>query len=275
MTLIAQITDAHLRAQGLPAYRVVETNMFAERAVNAVNALDPQPDFTIVTGDLTDKGLASEYDLGRALLDRLKSPYAVVAGNHDSSAGLKKGFADRDWATQMGGDSVQFSIRVGALRIIGLNTAVAGKPYGHLNDEELAFLADALAADPEVPTIIAMHHPPIRTGMHGMDGIMLRNPDALQAVLDGHDTILRILCGHVHRPVFAPFGRTYVTIAPGMAHQVALDLREGRPHMFNFEPPAFLLHAYAPETGLVTNMAYVEAAPGPYPFWPDESGVWP
>ena len=274
MTLIAQITDPHLRAQGVPAYRIVETNMLAERAISAVNALDPQPDFTIVTGDLVDKGSPNEYSVGRRILDQLNSPYAIVAGNHDSSAELKKCFSDREWATQMPGDSVQFSITVGEVRIVGLNSAVDNKPYGHLTADELAWLSEELAADPDVPTIIALHHPPILTGLQGMDRSKLRNSDDLKELLSGYGNIVRILCGHDHRPVFAPFGNTYVTIAPGMAHQVALDLRPDQPQQYNFEPPAFLLHKYQAETGLVTNMAYVENFPGPYPFWPDESVNW-
>jgi len=275
MTLIAHITDPHLRAQGIPAYRVVETNMLAERAIAAVNALDPQPDFTIVTGDLVDKGLPEEYAVGRQILDQLKTPYAVVAGNHDLSAELKTCFSDRDWASQMPGDSVQFSIQVADIRIIGLNTAVAGKPYGHLNEEELAWLAETLADDTQTPTLIAMHHPPILTGLQSMDRSKLRNSEDLKKLLSEYSNVHRILCGHDHRPVFAPFGNTHVSIGPGMAHQVVLDLRPDQPQRFNFEPPAFLLHKYGAETGLVTNMAYVEQFPGPYPFWSDTSTEWP
>ena len=36
--LIAQLTDLHVRPRGRPAYRVTETNMLTERAIDAVNA---------------------------------------------------------------------------------------------------------------------------------------------------------------------------------------------------------------------------------------------
>lgn len=41
--LIAQFTDLHLRPRGLAAYRVSETNMFAERAFDALATLQPRP----------------------------------------------------------------------------------------------------------------------------------------------------------------------------------------------------------------------------------------
>ena len=42
--LICQLTDLHLRPEGVAAYRVVETNTLTERAFRAVAALDPRPD---------------------------------------------------------------------------------------------------------------------------------------------------------------------------------------------------------------------------------------
>ena len=38
-----------------------------------------------------------------------------------------------------------------------------------------------LAEDRETPTIVAMHHPPILTGIGGLDDIGLTNRDALGA----------------------------------------------------------------------------------------------
>ena len=275
MTLIAQITDLHMRARGIPAYRVVESNMLAERAVDAVNALDPQPDFVIVTGDLADKGLEEDYVQAKETLGRLKAPYASIAGNHDSAAQMKKSFSDHAWASQMPGDSLQFTIDIGDIRLIGLNSAVEGKAHGFLDDHELEWLTRELDGSRDRPVVLVIHHPPILTGVSHMDRINLKNADALADVIRDRSNILRILCGHDHRPVFAPFAGTYVTISPATAHQVALDLKPDGPSAFVFEPPAYLLHSYTPQTGLVTNMAYVERFPGPYPFWSDKSFTWP
>ncbi|MEM8813401.1 MAG: phosphodiesterase [Pseudomonadota bacterium] len=275
MVRIVQLSDAHLRAQGQPALRIVETNMLAVRAVAAVNALDPQPDFVIFTGDLADQGGEAEYSVARPILEQLKAPYAVIAGNHDSAADLKTCFADREWASQMPGDSLQFAVAIGDVRLIGLNSAVAGKPYGNLDDQELAWLADRLAEFRDDPVIVALHHPPIVTGLEAMDRSRLRNAAELADILKTHDKVLRVICGHVHRPITAAFGGTIAISAPGIAHQVTFDLSSGNPQTFCLEPPAFLVHAYDEVNGLVTHMAYVESYPGPYPFWPADGIVWP
>jgi len=78
-----------------------------------------------------------------------------------------------------------------------------------------------------------------------------------------------VICGHVHRPMFARFGGTIASAVPSPAHQVTLDLNADAPSAFSLEPPAFALHRYDPRTGLVTHHAYVDDADGPYPFHDD------
>jgi 3',5'-cyclic AMP phosphodiesterase CpdA len=59
--LICQLTDLHVRPVGQPVNRVVETNIFAERAFRAVARFIPRPDVVVITGDLTEAGLDAEY----------------------------------------------------------------------------------------------------------------------------------------------------------------------------------------------------------------------
>ncbi len=57
---LAQLSDLHIRPLGMSAYRVVDSNMLTERALRAVSSLRPLPDAVIISGDLTDCGLAEE-----------------------------------------------------------------------------------------------------------------------------------------------------------------------------------------------------------------------
>jgi Icc protein len=47
---------------------VADTASALERAVSALNSLDPLPDFTVLTGDLVERGELEEYDHLRTLL---------------------------------------------------------------------------------------------------------------------------------------------------------------------------------------------------------------
>jgi hypothetical protein len=85
-------------------------------------------------------------------------------------------------------------------------------------------------------------------------------------VIQRHPNVEAVLCGHVHRPIEVRFAGTIASTSPSCAHQVALDLDSDAPSRFMLEPPAYRLHAYSPETGLVSHTAYIGGYPGPYSF---------
>ncbi len=123
--------------------------------------------------------------------------------------------------------------------------------------------------------MVALHHPPFVSGIGHMDVLRL-DPAAsarLAALIAQHPNVERVICGHVHRPMFARFGGTIASAVPAPAHQVALDLRDDAPSAFMMEPPAFALHRYDAATGIVTHHAYVNDADGPYPFYEPEGAL--
>jgi 3',5'-cyclic AMP phosphodiesterase CpdA len=75
----AYISDSHLFARSM-------THRFAKavlKAVEGVNALDPQPDFVLFGGDLAQLGRADELELGQQMLKELRAPLRVMVGEHD------------------------------------------------------------------------------------------------------------------------------------------------------------------------------------------------
>jgi hypothetical protein len=105
-----------------------------------------------------------------------------------------------------------------------------------------------------------------------MDRIRLtEGAEGMAEIVSRHHNVERILCGHVHRPIQTLFAGTLASIAPGVAHQVVLDLAEHHAGALVLEPPAFQLHLYRPDSGIVPHTAYVERFAGPFPFAADPS----
>jgi Icc protein len=264
--LIAQITDLHVRPRGLPANRVVETNMMTERAIDAVIALRPRPDVVLITGDLTDCGLVEEYEQLKRMLRRLDLPFFVIPGNHDRRENLRRVLADYRGVTE-DPEFVQFVVDDYPVRLIGLDTLVPGKGEGALCTRRLAFLERALAHEREKPTVIFMHHPPFDCGIQHMDRIrLLEGSERFAEIVRPCRNVERILCGHHHRAIEARFAGTIASISPSVAHQVVFDLTKGGPAALVLEPPAYQVHRYRAETGIVSHTVYVERYPGPFPF---------
>jgi 3',5'-cyclic-AMP phosphodiesterase len=266
--LIAQLTDLHVCARGRPASRVSETNMFAERAFRAVAAAADRPDVVLLTGDLTENGLAAEYRELAGMLRRFPLPVFVIPGNHDRRGPLREHLGDLPLVCS-DPTFVHYVVEDHPLRLVMLDTLVPGGGHGELCDERLRFLDRALAAAPERPTMVAMHHPPFRSGIVHMDEIALRDAERFAAVIARHRQVERIVCGHVHRTIFARLAHAIVSVAPSVAHQVDFTLAPDGPAGLIFEPPAYHFHRWTPQTGVVTHMVYVDQFRGPFPFVSD------
>jgi 3',5'-cyclic-AMP phosphodiesterase len=264
--LICQLTDLHVRPVGKPANRLSETNMFTERAFRAVARLTPRPDMVVITGDLTECGLDAEYaNLNHLLRRFLPMPVFVIPGNHDRRGNLREGLKHLQGVTS-DPHYVQYTVDDYPVRLVMLDTLVPAAGHGELRPEQLDFLDRSLAAAPDKPTIVAMHHPPFACGIAHMDRINLRNAAAFVAVIGRHRQVQRIICGHHHRPIVARVGHAIASIAPSVAHQVQMTLDPHDCGAFIFEPPAFQLHRWTDADGIVSHTVYVEDFPGPHPF---------
>lgn len=268
--LIAHLTDLHVRPRGLPAIRAAETNLLTERALRAVRDLRPRPDALIISGDLTNNGLPAEYACLAEMLARLvEMPIYVIPGNHDDRAAMREHLAHLPGVTS-DPEFIQYTVDNLPVRLVMLDSWIKGSAAGELCDKRLAWLDRTLAAEPDKPTMVVVHHPSFPCGIRHMDQIILRDPAAFNAIIAGHPQVARVLFGHHHRQITANIGGHAIGIVgPGVAHIVELELFNDAPAAWTLEPPAFLLHAWVEGAGIVTHTAMVERYPGPYPFVAD------
>jgi 3',5'-cyclic-AMP phosphodiesterase len=267
-TLIVQLSDPHVVAPGALAYGRIDTAACFARAVAAVRNLRPEPDAVLISGDLTSDGRGPEYDHLRALLGPLHCPVYLLPGNHDDRSAMRAAFGDFPGVSDAS-EFVQYSARIGDLRLVCLDTTVPGQGHGELCSKRLDWLEDVLRQDPEAPTVVAMHHPPFRTHIGHMDRMgLLAGVDALRAIVRRHPQVLRVLCGHLHRPIQALFAGTIAQTSPSTAHQIHLALTHDAAGAYVLEPPAYLLHVWDRQSGLVTHQVAVDPASGPYLFRP-------
>jgi 3',5'-cyclic AMP phosphodiesterase CpdA len=152
-----------------------------------------------VTGDLVDHGEPEEYEQLRHLLARLSMPVFVIPGNHDAREPLREAFRGAGYLPVDG--YLQYAIEDYPLRLVALDTLVPGKHVGMLCAERLGWLDATLAAQPDRPTVILMHHPPFATGITYMDNYGLDNAAGLAQIVARHPQVERIVCGHLHRAI--------------------------------------------------------------------------
>ena len=234
--ILAQITDPHITIG--PADAGSAEALAA--AVAAVNGFDPLPDAVLLSGDVTEHATAAEYERAAELLAPLSMPLHVLSGNHDDPDGLREHLG----APGTPGQPLQYTERIGPLKLIACDTTVAGRNDGALGPARLAWLAGELAADAHAPTLLAMHHPPVAIGVGVLDAIGLAESDcrALADLLGANPHVKRIVSGHVHRGAAGGVGGCPVFICPSSYLQLALDLRADSEIALVREPPCFAVH---------------------------------
>jgi len=270
-TFLIQLSDTHIRERERLAYGRLDTAPYLAQAVQAILRLPQKPDAVVMTGDLTDFGRANEYDHLRALIQPLNAPVYLLPGNHDDRQQMRASFPEHSYLGTQG--FIQYSVPIGPMQLITLDTVIPMESGGSLCSERLAWLTLELEKNSHRPVVIAMHHPPFKTLIGHMDDIGLSHGAAeLESLLQRHPNVERVICGHLHRAIQVNFGPTLAVTVPSVAHQVCLDLSPNAISAWNLEPPGFGIHALPAGGRMVSHTAYSGTYDGPYPFH-DTSGA--
>ena len=248
--LVAQLSDPHIVEAGEWMLGSVDTASAFARAIQHVNELRDRPDLVLLTGDLVNDGLPSQYEHLGALLAALEVPFWLMPGNHDHTPSLRKAFPD----DVPGVDGRADGVRDGDVRIVAVDSTRFPEPGGTLDDDQLHWLHAVLSEQPGTPTMVALHHPPFDSGLRFMDTMRLDAgaTEALESVVSRHPQVERVLCGHLHRGMALRFAGTIAMSCPGSAHSLELGFGDG-PTQWNEEPSSLLLHRWTPGSGLVTH----------------------
>ncbi len=266
--LLAQLTDTHVLRADSDEERWVDNNGRLAMAVASLNAEPARPAAVLATGDLTNNAEDGEIAELVRLLEPLEIDLLALPGNHDDRAEIAAAF-DMPWA---GPDNLSWSVEVGEVAIVGLDTTVPGLPGGEFDTAREAWLRDALTATAGMPTVVAMHHPPFASGIGWMDETMLGRADAFEAAIADHPHVVRILCGHLHRPMVTTIAGVTTSSCLSTVHHIGLDLDEGAPIRVIRDPAGYQLHLL--DRGRwVTHSRYIDTGEEPFvPSWAAGAG---
>src|SRR6202162_5457825 len=151
-----QISDSHI-GFNKPANPDVTGTLQA--ALDKINALNPQPDFIIHTGDLTHGADAPEFDLlAQSLKSAKPGQVFYVPGEHDTSTDDGKAYLERYGKGTKGSGWYSFDQK--GVHFIGLVNVMALEGLGKLGADQLAWLKDDLRGKkPSTPIVVFAHIP--------------------------------------------------------------------------------------------------------------------
>ncbi len=191
LTLI-QITDTHLLDNPEDFLRGHNPWHNLQRVLEQVKLY--QPDGLLLTGDLADGGSGLAYEYLLQALSEFNCPIYWLHGNHDDVNLLAK--------MLLPSQSLGYqAIDLGIWRLLLLDSVLIGAKFGegYLEKTQLEWLRKELEQYLDQPTIIALHHHPVSTGIDWVDQIGVENGDDLVSLLDSFSQMRLVLFGHIHQ----------------------------------------------------------------------------
>jgi Icc protein len=189
---VVQITDTHLYADASDCLLGLNTEQSLKAVIDEVKENPLPADLILATGDLTHGGAQAAYERVFSHLGSFGIPVYCLPGNHDETLALKRSI----------GNGLLISNEHachGNWHFILLDSTVPGSEGGHLSPETLQVLEARLAAQPELHTMVCLHHQPVPMGSHWIDALAVDNPEEFFEIIDHHPQVRGILWGHVHQ----------------------------------------------------------------------------
>jgi 3',5'-cyclic AMP phosphodiesterase CpdA len=241
---IAQLSDTHIRKPGIPLFNGVDSNTQLQKAIDWLLSDQLSINAVVISGDLTQDGLVEEYQHLRQLLTPLakQMPIYLALGNHDHFENFMQVFSDYPGIAQTRvQDALQYRVKIGNYQILILDSLEAGNDQGHLNPQRLDWLNQQLQSTTD-KTVIVIHHPMIDVGNPLMDDMHVFESEAFGQIVEKHQHIELILCGHIHRTIFGKFKQVPVIIGPSTAHHYPINVTHASAKILSKEAPGFLIH---------------------------------
>ena len=240
--LIAQISDIHIRDHLGMFGELVDTSKTLEKAIKLLNALDPQPDVVLATGDLTDDGTKEQYSQFLEIIAPLNAPLLPLPGNHDDYSEFINAFSST-LPDEIPKNHCSYVIDNFPVRLIALDTSLPGQHDALFSKDHELWLSQVLAQEKDKRTLIFTHFPPFETGINFMDISGLKSADRLEKIIRNNPQVKLVVAGHVHRPIQTSFASTMISVCPSTGNQLKLDLNPKNGSAVD-EPPGFQLHIW-------------------------------
>ena len=218
---ILQITDTHLFAGETDTLLGINTLHSYHAVLDAIVKQQLPADLIVATGDLVQDQSTRAYQRFTDGIARLPAPCVWLPGNHDYQPSMAQELA-------AAGISPSKQVLLGdQWQILLLDSQVQSVPHGELSDDQLIWLDNCLAQQPDRHNVVMLHHHPLASGCTWLDQHSLRNSHMLAEVLTRYQNIEGILCGHIHQDLDVMWNGIRMLATPSTCVQF-------KPHCTNF-----------------------------------------
>ncbi|EKO3417149.1 3',5'-cyclic-AMP phosphodiesterase [Vibrio fluvialis] len=190
---LVQITDTHLFAPDDGSLLSVNTADSFLAVVEAIRAQQLEFDAILATGDISQDHTAESYHRFTQGILPLEKICFWLPGNHDYKPNMSSVLPSKQI------HAPEHVLLGEHWQMILLDSQVVGVPHGRLSDQQLTLLEEKLSAHPERFTLVLLHHHPLLVGSAWLDQHTLKDSEAFWTIIERHQNVKAVLCGHVHQ----------------------------------------------------------------------------
>lgn len=190
---LVQLTDTHLFAAEDGSLLSVNTNDSFSAVVEAIHQQDFDFEFLLATGDISQDHSEVSYQRFAQGIERLEKPCFWLPGNHDYKPSMGSVLPSPQIV------QTESTLLGEHWQLILLDSQVEGVPHGRLSQQQLDLLDTQLRLHPERHSLVLLHHHPILVGSAWLDQHTLKDAEQFWQIVEKHDNVRAILCGHVHQ----------------------------------------------------------------------------
>lgn len=191
---VLQITDTHLFAKPNGDLLGVKTAHSFAAVLDEVLKQKINFDFVLMTGDISQDYSVESYQRFANMVKCLNKPVFFLPGNHDDGPLMYRIFNDLGINTSRNIICVNW-------QFILLNSEVYGVAHGWVQRDQLEYAERCIREQPNLNTVICIHHLPLLVGSNWLDTQTLHNQDEFHVFVKSFPSIKAVISGHVHQEI--------------------------------------------------------------------------
>lgn len=209
---VLQLSDLHVLPASEDKLLGVVTEYYFHEVLNHALKQQEKYDLLLLSGDLAQSPCEKSYSRILQTIQECNLLTRCLAGNHDNFALMQQIFNTPNV------NCAKHTV-LGSWQIVMLNSQILSSEKGHLAQSELDFLEKTLDANPDLFTLIAVHHNCLPTGSAWLDTMTIQNSDELLEIATQYENVKVITTGHIHQEMHKMFGNILVLGTPSTCFQ--------------------------------------------------------
>ncbi len=190
VTLI-QLTDTHIHDQVDACFKDTDPHQYLQRIIHQVLFRHGQPDYVVVTGDLTHDGGEASCQHFVQLLSAFDCPVYVTAGNHDEAQIIRQHLL-------INNISMPDKIELDHWQLLFADSHIEYETGGEITSSQIDELRLTLQQNNK-PALLFTHHPPISIDSEWMDKIGMKNGSDFLQSMAPFQQLKAVAFGHIHQ----------------------------------------------------------------------------